>query len=86
VRLFYGCCNRIIPAFELKHLVMAYQATNPTTRSGTTLRLRLTPERRDFWAFTLWVLVTFIQFPGDELILYPLALYFTYSIWRDQTR
>lgn len=65
---------------------MAYQATNPTTRSGTTLRLRLTPERRDFWAFTLWVLVTFIQFPGDELILYPLALYFTYSIWRDQTK
>ena len=39
---------------------------------------------RDFWLFTLWVLVTFVQFPGDELILYPLALYFCFAIWRDQ--
>ncbi len=39
---------------------------------------------RDFWLFTLWVLVTYVQFPGDELLLYPLALYFCYAIWRDQ--
>lgn len=65
---------------------MAYHATNSVSRGGSTLRLRITPARRDFWAFTLWVLVTFIQFPGDELILYPLAFYFTYAIWRDQTK
>lgn len=40
--------------------------------------------RRDFYAFTLWVLVTFVQFRFDELLLYPLALYFTYSIWHNQ--
>jgi exopolysaccharide production protein ExoQ len=28
--------------------------------------------------------VTFVQFKGDELILYPLALYFVYAFYRDQ--
>lgn len=47
--------------------------------------LRISPERRDFMTFTLWALVTFVQFPGDELLLYPLALYYAFAIWRDQT-
>lgn len=40
--------------------------------------------RRDFFAFTLWVLVTFVQFRFDELLLYPLTLYFTWSAWKNQ--
>ncbi|MCL3881741.1 O-antigen ligase family protein [Marivita sp. GX14005] len=32
----------------------------------------------------LWFLVTFTVFPHDELILYPLALYFTYALYRDR--
>ncbi len=39
---------------------------------------------RDFAAFTLWILVTFVQFRGDQFILYPLALYFIYAFFRDQ--
>ena len=46
--------------------------------------LRITAERRDFLTFTLWAMVTFVQFPGDDLLLYPLALYYAYTIWRDQ--
>ncbi|MCL6285288.1 O-antigen ligase family protein [Ruegeria sp. 2012CJ41-6] len=42
--------------------------------------------RRDFYAFALWVLVTFVQFRFDELLLYPLALYFTYAAWRNQVQ
>ncbi len=49
------------------------------------LVLRLSNERRDFLLFALWCLVTFVQFPGDELILYPLALYYAWAIVRDQT-
>ncbi|WP_254695222.1 O-antigen ligase [Leisingera sp. NJS201] len=39
---------------------------------------------RDFVAFTLWVFVTFVQFRFDELLLYPLTLYFTWSAWKNQ--
>lgn len=46
--------------------------------------LRISRQERDFSVFTLWALVTFVQFPGDELLLYPLALYYAYAIWRDQ--
>ncbi len=63
---------------------MADLATNAYRPSKRVVTLRVTPAMRDFWAFTLWVLVTFVQFKGDELILYPLALYFVYAIWRDQ--
>ena len=48
--------------------------------------LRMSPQTRDFLVFTIWSMVTFVQFRGDELLLYPLALYYAYSIWRDQTR
>ena len=36
--------------------------------------------------FSLWVIVTFVQFRFDELILYPLALYYAYSVWRNQVQ
>jgi len=42
--------------------------------------------RRNFYAFALWVIVTFVQFRFDELLLYPLALYFTYSAWQNQVQ
>lgn len=32
----------------------------------------------------LWFLVTFTVFQRDEYILYPLALYFSYAVWRDR--
>ncbi len=41
---------------------------------------------RDFIAFALWTIVTFVQFQFDELLLYPLALYFLYSTWRNQVQ
>ena len=48
--------------------------------------LRVSPQARDFLIFSIWSMVTFVQFRGDELLLYPLALYYAYSIWRDQHR
>lgn len=50
------------------------------------LRLTITPIMREFILFAMWVGVTFVQFPGDELILYPLALYFAFSIFRDRVQ
>ncbi|MDO6587040.1 O-antigen ligase family protein [Salipiger sp. 1_MG-2023] len=50
------------------------------------LRLHISNERRDLLLFALWCLVTFVQFPGDSLILYPLALYYSWAILRDQSR
>ncbi|MEM7710254.1 MAG: O-antigen ligase family protein [Pseudomonadota bacterium] len=47
-------------------------------------QLRITPERRDFIVLTLWITTTFVQFTGDQLLLYPLAAYYAFSIWRDQ--
>ncbi|MBW6416919.1 O-antigen ligase [Celeribacter sp. PS-C1] len=38
---------------------------------------------RDHLLLTLWLVVTFKQFPMDELILYPLSLYFGYAFLRD---
>ncbi|WP_299567645.1 O-antigen ligase family protein [uncultured Sulfitobacter sp.] len=46
------------------------------------LRLRITARRCDVVAMTLWFLVTFVQFRGDELLLYPLALYFALRAWQ----
>lgn len=50
------------------------------------LRITITPNTREFLLFSLWVGVTFVQFPGDELILYPLALYFAVAIFRDRVK
>ncbi len=44
--------------------------------------LRITAKHCDALAMTMWFLVTFIQFPGDELLLYPLALYFAVRAWQ----
>lgn len=55
-------------------------------RRNRRLRIHLTDERRDLLLFALWCLVTFVQFPGDQLILYPLALYYSWAILRDQSR
>lgn len=52
---------------------------NPT---GPTLRI--SAQQRDFLIFTIWSMVTFVQFRGDDLLLYPLALYYAYTILRDQ--
>ncbi len=38
---------------------------------------------RDQLLVTLWLIVTFKQFPNDELLLYPLALYFSWAFVRD---
>ena len=38
---------------------------------------------RDHLLVTLWLFVTFKQFRGDELLLYPLALYFVWAFVRD---
>ena len=57
---------------------------NVTTDHAVGPTVRISPERRDFLTFTTWSAVTFVQFPGDELLLYPLALYYAYTIWRDQ--
>lgn len=45
--------------------------------------LGLSDKHRDHILLTLWLVVTFKQFPMDELILYPLALYFGYAFMRD---
>lgn len=50
------------------------------------LKVTITPIMREFILFAMWVGVTFVQFPGDELILYPLALYFAYAIYRDRVQ
>ena len=49
-------------------------------------RLRITSEHRDLTTFALWCSVTFVQFPRDELLLYSLALYYMWAIWRDQSK
>ena len=45
--------------------------------------LKLTPALRDQILITTWVFVTFKQFRFDELILYPMALYFFWAFIRD---
>ncbi|WP_428929752.1 O-antigen ligase family protein [Marinibacterium sp. SX1] len=47
---------------------------------------RVSEELRDHVLVTLWLIVTFKQFRYDELILYPLALYFLYAFLRDFPR
>jgi len=42
--------------------------------------------KSEFYLFALWVLVTFTPFRFDELLLYPLALYFAYAVWRNQVQ
>ena len=63
---------------------MADLATNPYRPSRSQITFRVTPRMLDFWAFTLWVMVTYVVFKNDELLQYPLALYFMFAIWRDQ--
>ncbi|AJE47798.1 O-antigen ligase family protein [Celeribacter indicus] len=43
----------------------------------------LTAQKRDQILVTIWFLATFKQFPMDELVLYPLALYFACAFARD---
>lgn len=45
--------------------------------------LEIRERRRDFILVALWFFVTFKQFRFDELILYPLALYFAWAFIRD---
>ncbi|MEO0360821.1 MAG: O-antigen ligase [Pseudomonadota bacterium] len=49
--------------------------------------LTLTLLHADLALITLWFIVTAAKFPMDELLLYPMALYFTASffIWREAT-
>lgn len=44
---------------------------------------KLSEHRRDHVLVTVWFIVSFRQFPLDELILYPLALYFAWAFVRD---
>ncbi|MEL6522303.1 MAG: O-antigen ligase family protein [Pseudomonadota bacterium] len=46
-------------------------------------RLHIPARLRDHILVTVWFLVTFNQFRYDELILYPLALYFLWAFIRD---
>ena len=46
-------------------------------------KIQISPASRDHILITLWMLVTFKQFKFDELILYPLALYFLWAFVRD---
>jgi exopolysaccharide production protein ExoQ len=45
--------------------------------------VRVSPSVRDHILVTLWLTVTFKQFRYDELLLYPLALYFGWAFVRD---
>lgn len=45
--------------------------------------VRIDPRAREHALLTLWIIVTFKEFEGDELLLYPLALYFLYAAIRD---
>ena len=47
-------------------------------------RLRIKPLHREFVTVTLWFLVTFVQFQGDQFLLYPLALYFGIRAWQER--
>ena len=46
-------------------------------------RIEIRPELRDHVLATLWFICTFKTFQYDELILYPLALYFGWAFIRD---
>ncbi|MBM7069080.1 O-antigen ligase [Actibacterium sp. 188UL27-1] len=47
------------------------------------LRFDIPQRLRDHFLVTLWFIVTFKQFTYDELLLYPLALYFGWAFVRD---
>ncbi|MCV6585593.1 MAG: O-antigen ligase family protein [Marinibacterium sp.] len=57
------------------------------TTYGVTLprldRIAISPKLRDHVLVTLWFITTFKQFRFDELLLYPLALYFAWAFVRD---
>ncbi|MEM7507255.1 MAG: O-antigen ligase family protein [Pseudomonadota bacterium] len=59
-------------------MALALFRSSPTDRS-----LKLSRAQFDMVIVTLWFTVTFKQFRFDELILYPLALYFAYAFVRD---
>lgn len=46
-------------------------------------RFQLTRLHFDLAVITLWFSVTTVQFRYDELLLYPMALYFTFAFFRD---
>lgn len=49
-------------------------------------RMRISWDLLDQAAFTGWVATTYVQFQRDELLLYPLVLYFLVGLWRSQRR
>lgn len=58
-----------------------------TPREPALLRLgaaRLTLLQVDLAVITLWFVVTPVQFKYDELLLYPMALYFVFAFFRDR--
>ena len=59
-----------------------YENSRTTVPESQGLVLRFTVKHCDSVAITLWFLVTFIQFRRDELLLYPLALYFALRAWQ----
>lgn len=52
-------------------------------KSPAGFTIAISAQRRDHILITTWFLTTFHQFKLDELILYPLALYFAYAFARD---
>lgn len=44
---------------------------------------RISANQRDHYLVTLWLVITFRQWPYDELILYPLAFYYAWAFVRD---
>ncbi|MEO1459472.1 MAG: O-antigen ligase family protein [Pseudomonadota bacterium] len=48
--------------------------------------LSISATNRDYMVIMMWFCVTYRQFPMDELLLYPLALYFAYAFVRDLGR
>ena len=47
------------------------------------VKIRITPTLRDQVLVAIWFFTTFRPFRGDELLLYPLALYFCWAFIRD---
>lgn len=45
--------------------------------------VRISATTRDHLLVTGWLVVSFKQFPGDEMLLYPMALYFAWIFIRD---
>lgn len=61
-------------------------ARNAEIPGGFLGTFRISAKTSDHVLLTIWLIVTFRQFPKDELILYPLAAYFAISFFRDFER